>query len=108
MAQTRVDGIAGGQGKLGRFWQIRLGQELQQRGVALVDGAKSGLDFVEGRFEDDLQDATFLVVKEQSDRISGLAEVPVEDSDEGWHVGSANRRPDSGKQCPVFLALPRG
>ncbi len=68
-AEAGVDGEAGGEGEGGRGGHAGFGEEVQQRGVVLVDLAQGVFHLGEGAVEDGAEDAVLLVGEERGERV---------------------------------------
>ncbi len=68
-AQAGVDGEAGGEGEGGRRGHAGFGEEVQERGVVLVDLAEGVLHLGEGLVEDGVEDAVLLVGEERGEGV---------------------------------------
>ena len=77
-----VDGVVGGDLKRGRGSHPGVGEEVEERGVVLVDLAQGVLHLGEGLGEDGLKDAVLLVGEEGEQRVLHGAEEVVDEPDD--------------------------
>ncbi len=79
-----------------RTLQAGLAEEVQQRGLILVDGREAGLDSLQAGLEDELHDALLLVAEERLDGVGRRSEVAVEAANDLGEIGADDggaRRP---------------
>ena len=95
-AEAGVDGEAGGEGERGRRGHAGLGEEVQERGVVLVDLAEGVLHLGEGLVEDGVEDAVLLVGEERGEGVGGVAEEAIDEADDLGEIGAADGGADVG------------
>ena len=65
--QAGIDGEGGGDGEGFGARQLALAEEVEERGLVLVDGGEAGLDFGQRAGEKNFEDALLLVAEERAE-----------------------------------------
>ena len=74
-----------------RTLQAGLAEEVQQRGLILVDGREARFDSLQAGLEDELHDALLLVAEERLDGVVRRPEVAVEAANDLGEIGADDR-----------------
>ena len=90
-AHAGIDGKGGGESERRRTLQAGLAEEVQQRGLVLVDGREARLDALQAGLEDELHNALLLVAEKRLDGVSGCAEESVEAANDLGEIGADDR-----------------
>jgi len=89
-AEAGVDGEAGGESECGWGGDVGLGEEVHEGGVLFVDADEGAFDLGESLIEDAFEDAVLLVGEERGEGVEGVAEVGVDETEEGGEIGAAD------------------